>query len=397
MKLFNSRSSSSIHLSDGRLRAFADGQVSGKQSEQIEAHLSDCPRCQERASLLAARTTGISWALESLAPPDKEFPSARIARAHLQSFISRKETIPMSKKIFSRAARPAWVVLTVIALLAISMAFQPVRAIAVNFLGLFRVQQVAVVPFNPANLPANVNGTQISDFLKQNFKFEQTGEIQEASDAAQAGKLAGFSVRLPSQAGSPSRLTVQPGGKASFKVDLAQVRALLQEMGRQDIQLPDELNGATITAVLPASVTSAFGSCKYDAETARKTGQDPDMPRSFRNPDCQVLVQLPSPTVQTPPGLDINALGKEFLMMTGMTAQDADSFSQTIDWTTTLVIPVPTNASSQKVQVDGVQGVFIQEPDNNHYMLMWVKDGIVYALDGQGGQADALAIADSLK
>jgi hypothetical protein len=50
--------------------------------------------------------------------------------------------------------------------------------------------------------------------------------------------------------------------------------------------------------------------------------------------------------------------------------------------------------------VDGVQGTFIQpsgESRADQYLLMWVKDGVVYALTGPGNLRTALSIADSLK
>jgi hypothetical protein len=88
-------------------------------------------------------------------------------------------------------------------------------------------------------------------------------------------------------------------------------------------------------------------------------------------------------------------------MMTGMSAEEAETFSQTIDWATTLVVPIPNYAASEKVQVDGVEGVFIEQSRSHtrspRYLLVWVKEGRVYALEGQGGLSEALALANSLE
>ncbi len=307
----------------------------------------------------------------------------------------------MSSKFFSRASRPAWIALAAIALLLVSLAFQPVRAIAVDFLGLFRIQQVAVIPFNPANLPDNLNDPQFSQLFSEDLRFEEIGEAHEAGDASQASALAGFPVRLPSNAGEELQISVQPGGRINFHVDLARIRALLKEIGRDDIVLPDALDGATIDAELPASVTASIGRCEFTPKVARETGQDPDEPERLWDPQCNILIQLPSPTVNTPPGLDIDQIGKAYLMMTGMSAEEAEAFSQTVDWATTLVVPIPDYGSSQKVQVDGVQGVFVEQSRSRvnrpRYLLIWVKEGIVYALEGQGGLGEALALGNTLE
>ena len=50
--------------------------------------------------------------------------------------------------------------------------------------------------------------------------------------------------------------------------------------------------------------------------------------------------------------------------------------------------------------MDGVDGTLIQQRLNSHapqYILIWMKDGILYALTGSGSSATALEIAGSLK
>jgi hypothetical protein len=71
-----------------------------------------------------------------------------------------------------------------------------------------------------------------------------------------------------------------------------------------------------------------------------------------------------------------------------------------VDWTSTLVIPVPRRATSEDVSVDGVTGKLIQRVTDYapEYALIWVKDGIVYAISGSGTDtAPAFAIVDTLK
>jgi hypothetical protein len=84
-----------------------------------------------------------------------------------------------------------------------------------------------------------------------------------------------------------------------------------------------------------------------------------------------------------------------------MSAADAHTFCQTVDWSSTLVVPVPLNGSSfRTVPVDGVNGTLVEAAARGkfqgHYTLLWVKNGIVYAVDGAGSADRALAAAESL-
>ena len=87
---------------------------------------------------------------------------------------------------------------------------------------------------------------------------------------------------------------------------------------------------------------------------------------------------------------------------TGMSAAEAHAFCGTVDWSSTLVIPIPQNGgSSRTISVDGVNGTLIEmAPRDNfvgRYLLVWVKDGVVYSVGGKGSAGRALAAAASLE
>jgi hypothetical protein len=109
---------------------------------------------------------------------------------------------------------------------------------------------------------------------------------------------------------------------------------------------------------------------------------------------------MPSPTVDSPPNVDLAQLAQIGLQFTGMTAEEAKTYSQSVDWTTTLVVPIPKNAATYKqVPVDGVTGTLIQRPpdDAPQFALIWVKDGVVYAIGGLGSDSSrAIQLADSI-
>jgi hypothetical protein len=208
--------------------------------------------------------------------------------------------------------------------------------------------------------------------------------------------MAELPVRLPMTLGEPARLVVQPGVHLSFQVDLPRARALLAGIGREDIRLPDNLDGATVEARLPRSVTASYGHCPMGELTERELDQNDER---FAQ-DCLVLVQLPTPAVSAPADLDVKALGKAFLQVMGLSEEEATQFSQKVDWATTLVVPIPRyDATYREVPVDGVDGTLIEQARGDigrGYAILWIKDGIVYALSGRGNSARGLQAANSL-
>ena len=386
-----------MHLSDGELRAYIDRQMAEPALQEARTHLAACTDCQARLESLTVRAGNVSQHLALLTPNSSR--SAGAAMSQFKDRISKKEVDSMWKKIFSRPYRPAWAILGVLVILALALTIPSVNAIANNFLGLFRVQQVTVVQVNPGNIPQLGNSSELESLMSQDVQVQKQGKTQPASSAQDASQLAGIPVRLPDQAQGQAALFVQPASHISFKIEAQRIQAILDEIGHSDIKIPSELDGSSVEVSVPAAVAALYGPCQQELAAAQQQGFKPEQAEGPRHSDCTSLVQLASPTVSTPPGLDIKQIGQAFLEVLGMTPDEAAHFSQNIDWATTLVVPIPRNGTSyQDVSVDGVNGTFIQEDRySNHYLLMWVKDGVVYALTGPGDVQAALAIGNSLK
>lgn len=388
------------HIGEGELKTYLDGELGSSEMEPVRKHLEACPSCQQRLETQSTQSSSVNQRLDLLASSTAATP-VRAARARFDRYIERKEKESLMNKIFARKYRLAWAIVGLIAILGISMAFPPVQAIANSFLGLFRVKQVAVVQVNSMNLPNQLgSSSQLESIMSKDVKMDQQGTAQEASSAAEASSLSGITVRLPAGLQGTPKLTVQPGGVMTFKVDLQQIRGVLAEIGRSDVQLPDSLDGSTLTVNIPKSVVAQYGDCTFDPQKARQQGYDPDNQHMTPLASCTTLIQMPSPTINTPPGLDIAKIGEAYLEVLGMSPQDAQHFSQNIDWTSTLVIPVPRYGTSYRdVTVDGVNGTAIQQDETRRpqFMVMWVKDGLLYALTGPGNVDTGVAAANSLK
>ncbi|MBK6433880.1 hypothetical protein [Candidatus Amarolinea dominans] len=89
-------------------------------------------------------------------------------------------------------------------------------------------------------------------------------------------------------------------------INRARAQALLEAAGHTDIKLPATLDGAPIAIDIPTAVVSRYGACR----TARE--------RQSQMDTCLILTQLPSPTVTTPPDLNMQELAAAGLQMAGL-------------------------------------------------------------------------------
>jgi hypothetical protein len=104
--------------------------------------------------------------------------------------------------------------------------------------------------------------------------------------------------------------------------------------------------------------------------------------------------------IDAPAGLDLAELARIALEFSGMTPEEADRFTRTVDWTSTLVVPIPKDGVNyQQVEIDGVTGVLIQSTpsDTPGYVLLWVKNGILHSISGANTNTQqAIDMANSL-
>jgi hypothetical protein len=391
-----------MHLSDQEIKYYITGDDSDPEVIRIAGHLVECHECQVRADRLLPSGIETSRHMSALAPRNEESAQpVHLAFKHFKQKYLEQESKSMLDKLFNRKYRFAWAAVGVVAFLAVAMLFPQVRAIGSSFLGLFRAEQFTIIQVDPEDIEEQLGSSSNFEYLlAEDVHVEEFGEMQEVSSKDEASDISGFQVRLPGAADGEPQLVLQPGARVSLLVDLPKVQALLDELELSDLKLPAELNGAEVSMELPVAVAAAYGTCEVSPEMIRVAGVDPDGPI----PDlskCITLTQFPSPELSAPPGLDIARIGQAFLQVLGMTPEEAVQFSQSVDWTTTLVIPIPRYGTEyQEVMVDGVEGTLIMQSQRSefpHYLLIWIKDGIVYALTGPGDAQSAVDLANSFE
>ncbi|HEY6291096.1 MAG TPA: zf-HC2 domain-containing protein [Terriglobia bacterium] len=395
-------------IDQGRLRARLDGEIRGRELEEVERHLARCPDCRGELAKMDADAGRVRGALQPLAPSPDEIdldPGLALARFQAQDAPADHLGIHggLMGRIFGRRWAPAWGAAVAAGLVIAAISFAPVRSRAERLLAMLRVEKVEVVSIDPVmpNLEtqdraAKMLGQLISDNVVMTMP---PGKPQDVANADEASRLAGFSVRVLTARPDAPRLSVE--GEQAFHLTLNRDRlqAVVDEVGRSDIQLPAAIDGAEVAVHIPKAVVARYGDIEKPEDSSQTHSHDWT---EAQLKDFLVLAQVPSPTVSVPPNLDIAQVAEAGLEIGGLSPEEAHTFVQSVDWTSTLVIPVPVHGGSyQKEQVDGVEGTLISMPSQRRrsagYTLIWIKDRVVYSLSGSGDASNAVELADSLE
>ena len=407
-----------ICIHDGILRAHIDGQLTSLELAGVTEHLASCAHCRARLEKLQAQRTQIDHLLTSL---NSAADSVAInpAMAYAQ-FSNQFGTAHAPKAIwiaglFAPRWRPAWSFAAVAMVVTILVSVNPVRTWAQRILAMLRVQKIQVVTIDPTTLMSNSEPDShpyklIHQFISDNVVVTtDPGKPDIVSNVAEAAQLSGYPIRTIGNLGVPQRVEVR--GEAAFQMTINRDRigTLLEEIGRSDIQIPESANGALIAVHIPKTVVSMYGDCPVRQRYLTSQGQSQaealaerklDRTANLQDTNCTYLIQAPSPTVSFPPDLNMSEIAEAALELAGMSSAEARSFCQTVDWSSTLVVPIPRNSSSSEtVTVDGVEGTLITETlsQGNRYSLLWIKNGVIHSLAGHGTSSDALSLAASLR
>ena len=397
-------------VSENNLRAYHDAELGAVQDSEIEAHLAGCAECTKRLSEIAATAARVEKQMVSLGASSAEMKidaQAALARFKAQQG-AEVETIP-SKPDFvadetnvrarGRRWRPLWIGAVAATILLCSLVFPFGRGLAQRLLGTLRVEKVQPVRLDFSALDGN---RPLQEMLRQMIsdKVVVTADEkpQPASSAADAGQLAGFSAHVLGARTDAPKFIV--GGQHAFHmtIDRTRLQDIFDQAGRADLLLPATLDGANVSVNVPRSIMVEYGDCPEGHPAgAAQTAPAPVHSGAWAN--CLALQEVPSPLVNMPSDLNLQQLAEIGFQLAGMSATQARSLGQTIDWKSTLVLPIPQFASSySQVTVNGVQGTLIEGSGRRgpDYVLVWVKNGIIYGLVGHGDSSNAVALANTL-
>lgn len=388
-------------LSEEMLRAYHDGEVVGEARREMESHVAGCAECQARLAMISEMSARVQAQLGSLGDPAAAAVpmDARAALARFKALHGDEEDrAPIWARLFARRWRLAWAAGAVAAILLVSLAFPFGRSLAQRLLATLRVEKVQPIRFDTTSFDDNRTlQRMLGQLISDRVQVVTDEKSQKAATQTDASAAAGFAVRVPREMTAAPDFTVE--GRHAFKmtIDRARMQEILDESGRPDLLLPAAMDGDTISVQIPRAVHVQYGECPRHADASdAEGGGATNTPQTFT---CTLLMEAPSPVVSVPENLNLQQLAEIGLQLTGMSAVQAREFCQTVDWKSTLVLPIPPFVRSyQPVTVDGVQGTLMTSLNRRgpQSVLIWVKDGIIYGLAGPGGSSDTLAVANSL-
>jgi hypothetical protein len=321
--------------------------------------------------------------LSALEPTAADAPqSARAAFAHLQQRLQRPSLRQPSSRLhrpfysersITMSNRKSWVVgLATLLILALLFTFPSVRAAASDFLGLFRVQKFAAVSVSPERLEML---EQLMDQGLMPGEFEvlnEPGALTPVSSIEEGEALTGLSVRTISTLGEPEEIYLVDGGNGRLTIDLEAARAIMETVGADPLLLPDDLDGQQVHVAIFDAVRQEWG-------------------------DGTALMQSESPYAEYPDNVNPTLLGEALLQVLGVEPDSARNMAQSIDWTSTFLLPIPQGmASFSEVTIDGATGAAMTAMDEDA-ALLWQKDGKVHLLTGPKSVEELISLANSLQ
>jgi hypothetical protein len=403
-------------IHDGNLRLYLDGEVAGAELAEVTEHLASCADCRARLEKVRVARAQTEAVLATLDPADDFSINSAMAYVQFTSqFAADREQKRWVNRLLAPSWRPVWGLAAVGLIVTVLVSINPVRVWAQRVLAMLRVQKIQVVTIDPTTLMSSSEPDSrpyklFNQFVADNVVVTiDPGKPEFVSSLTAAAQLAGYPVRMIGGLGAPHSIDVNGETAFQLTINRDRVTTLLDEIGRSDIHIPESANGALIAVHIPKTVISMYGDClvrqryvSHNSQSQAEALAERKMERmaNIKDTNCTYLIQAPSPTVSVPPDLNMSDIAEAALELAGMTPAEARSFCQTVDWSSTLVVPIPRNSSSyETVTVDGVEGTLITETlsQGNRYSLLWIKNGVIHSLAGHGDSSDALSLAASLR
>jgi len=373
----------------GMLRAYLDDGASSGADAALGEHVESCADCQAELKVLNSRAASVRAGLDYL--PQMAGADAGSAWSRLRTRMKDDGRRPVYWTPLRTWSLAGAGVVAVAAILVTTVT--PIRGWAENLLSIFRVEHVAVLDINSASLNGLENDAVFNQAMSRVISEEVTvteapQKPQPVADAATAAKLAGFNVHLVSGQ-TPTLLMVRNTITAQMKLDRDRLQTIVDEAGRSDLRFPASVDGAVIGIRVPAGILASYGNC---GSSAAGTAAPEDA-------SCVKLSELPSPSASAPAEINPAEIAQVALQFAGLSATEAANFTQTVDWTSTFVLPVLHGQTTyEKVNVGGNDAVLLRPKlSGARFNLLWVDNGILYSLMGTGDDTTALNLASEIE
>ncbi|HEX3549179.1 MAG TPA: hypothetical protein VHT53_02320 [Candidatus Elarobacter sp.] len=266
---------------------------------------------------------------------------------------------------------------------ALALAVAPFAA-AADPLSVFQPSQVRPVSVDMRGLhalpPLDAFGT---------VHGERFAGMENAATPSAAAAIAGYALRLPTvlppDVGREAQFYVTRRVRTTFTFEAAKAAAWAREQKVALHPLPPGLDGATYTGTLEPVTMTMYGA---RATTVR---------HGVRRGAFLGVVQAPVPTIAAS-GASVATLASWFTQQPGIPPALVRQIEALGDPAQTLPIPIPMNLQAARtVAVDGVNGYAFGDETGIGAVIVWTKNGKLFAVGGTVAESELRAVVDSLK
>lgn len=278
----------------------------------------------------------------------------------------------------------ALIAVAVVAVLAVMLAFPPVRAAARDLLGVFRMERIVVLPVTTGQIQnlENVERQLGREFFPGSHEvLAEPGEPQYVDSTAAADDAVGYAVRTPAVLPPADEVIVRGEMSMRFVPDAALMQEVFRAASLDPALVPESIDGQPFDLTMHSSVVQLWNSTD----------------------EALMVMQMPGPTAEFPDAVNEAEVANAMLQLLGYSPEEAAALSTSIDWTTTLVLPLPVDeVEFEEITVAGEQGFLLTGKSPSDHELpygavVWQQDGVVYVVSGQPEGARLLEIANSLQ
>jgi hypothetical protein len=182
-----------------------------------------------------------------------------------------------------------------------------------------------------------------------------------------------------------------PKTTATFTFSAEKARQAAAAQKRTPPPMPANMDGSKLFITGGPAVVTFYDDGTTPTGTTGATGASP-----FTGMPKLIVAQGKPPVVQSD-GVTVDQLQSYLLQQPGISPQLAAQIRAIKDPSTTLPVPIPVDlATSKKVTVQGVEGIFVGDSTGLGSAVIWQKDGIVYGVAGTLTEQQVLAVANSL-
>lgn len=341
---------------------YIDDELSPAERQEIEKHLEQDAAYQHALVAVQQQVLFANSAMAHLAPIDQPNAQRALNRMHAREVQEKRNRMNTRTRRIAAVAAVAIV-------LAGSLALAPVRALASDLLAVFRVERFVVVNVDQARFEELQAAFEELDTEELVFGDKETirdgGEPVEVGSVDEAAGQVSFALRSPEGYGDPTSIAVQAGSQSVITPNVEAMRQLYSAVGLDPEILPEEIDGQRFEIITETGVVMGY--------------ENEDTPF--------MLMQAGAPTTVVPDGVDTDELAVAVLQLLGMSQAEAEIMAANIDFSTTLLLPIPTSEVERvrEISVDGTTGIMFEgdwddEERGQSAMLMWQKNGVVYVL-----------------